>query len=107
MGFLNLHQNRTTGFIKRFVVHLKNSENSEMVLMAPNIDDENSTRQIAWIKSVFIPKITKWIVSMETDYEERKKSIFDAIESLSQINLTEYNQLYNDLKVKYGEHMVK
>lgn len=44
---------------------------------------------------------------METDYEERKKSAFDNVESLSLINLTEYNQLYNDLKLKYGEHMVK
>lgn len=107
MAFLNLHQNQTTGFIKRFVVHLKTDENTQMVFTAPNIIDENSQRQITWIKHVLLPKISKWAVSMEVDNDERKKTVFDTIESLSLINLTEYNQLYNDLKVKYGEHMVK
>lgn len=106
-GFLNLHQNLTTGFIKRFIAELKDCDTPEMILMAPNVVDENSTRQITWIKHVFIPKISKWIVSMEADCDERKKSAFDSVESLSLINLTEYNQLYNDLKTKYGEHMVK
>lgn len=104
---MNLNQNQTTGFIKRFVVHLKDFENAELIFMAPNVVDENITRQIPWIKHVFMPKISKWMVSMEDACEDRKKSAFDAIESLSLINLTEYNQLYNDLKVKYGEHMVK
>lgn len=107
VGFLNLHQNQTTGFIKRFVVHLKDFEIAEMIFMAANVADENITRQIPWIKYVFMPKISKWMVSMEINCEERKKSTFEGIESLSLINLTEYSKLYNDLKLKYGEHMVK
>lgn len=35
------------------------------------------------------------------------KCVFENIESLSQINLEDYIKLYNELKVKYGEHMVK
>lgn len=89
------------------MVQLNTSENLEMVFLAPNSTDENAMRQVTWMKHVFVPKVSKWIVSMEADDEERKKSAFDTIESLSLISLTEYNQLYNDLKVKYGEHMVK
>lgn len=54
-----------------------------------------------------MPKISKWLISVEPDNGDRQKSAFSTIESLSLINLTEYNQLYNDLKVKYGENMVK
>lgn len=35
------------------------------------------------------------------------KCEFENIESLSLINLEDYIKLYNELKVKYGEHMVK
>lgn len=76
-----------------------------MNLLAPNEANDNASRQTNWVKQVFTPKILKWIGSIDSD--ERKKSTFESIESLSLINLSEYNQLYNELKVKYGEHMVK
>lgn len=89
------------------MVELKTSANMEITFMTPNIIDENAMREVTWMKNVFLPKISKWIVSMEPDDKERKKSAFDTVQSISLISLTEYNQLYNDLKVKYGEHMVK
>lgn len=78
-----------------------------MSVLAPNEANENFTRQTTWIKHVFKPKVLKWIVSMEDDYEKKQKTAIDSVASLSLINLSEYNQLYNELKVKYGAHMVK
>ncbi|XP_031629782.1 probable tRNA (uracil-O(2)-)-methyltransferase [Contarinia nasturtii] len=109
-GFLNLLQNQTTGFIKKFVVHLSDSNNeltSEMVIKAANDGTDHFTRQSNWIKNVFFPKILKWITSMNDRYEDRQKSAIDGVESHSLINSSEYNELYNDLKAKYGENMVK
>lgn len=107
---MNLLHNQTTGFIKRFIIQLKDTDNShaDMILTVANEANENTTRQIAWITSIFMPKISKWLISMgQADNDDRQKSVFDTLDSLSLINLTEYNQLYNDLKVKYGENMVK
>lgn len=109
-AFLNLLHNQTTGFIKRFIIQLKDTDNAhaDMILTVPNKANENTSRQIAWITSIFMPKISKWLISMgQDDNDDRHKTVFDTLDSLSLINLTEYNQLYNDLKVKYGENMVK
>lgn len=108
VGFLDLFQSQTTGFIKKFIVQLTESDHeSSLCFLAPIHENENSTRQTKWIRHVFTPKILKWTASMQTNNDRRKKSAFDSIESLSLINLSEYNQLYNELKVKYGEHMIK
>lgn len=109
VAYLNLLKNQTTGFIKKFAIQLNDHEDgtSNMNVVAPNDADENFTRQLNWINSIFMPKISKWIISMDEQYADKPKSVFESIESLSLVNLTEYNQLYNDLKVKYGEHMVK
>lgn len=109
VAFLNLLHNQTTGFIKRFIIQLNGNEdeNAEMIATVPNEANENESRQITWISRIFMPKIAKWLTSIDQDDNERKKSSFDSLESLSLMNLTEYNQLYNDLKVKYGENMVK
>lgn len=106
---MNLLQNQTTGFIKKFIVQLNHNENdgAEMSIKIPNEDNENFSRQLTWLTGVFMPKISKWLISVEQDDKDRQKSAFSTLESLSLINLTEYNQLYNDLKVKYGENMVK
>lgn len=42
-----------------------------------------------------------------TNENLQAKCEFENIESLSLINLEDYIKLYNELKVKYGEHMVK
>lgn len=106
-------KNQTTGFIKQFKVQLDDQCGdgcAEMLVKVKvsNEDANNYLRQSTWIKSIFIPRILKWLVSINDDYKSIKsKSGFNCIESLSLINITEYNQLYHDLKVKYGEHMVK
>lgn len=109
MAFLSLLKNQTTGFIKRFKIKLNDLDDgrTEMVVNVSHEDATNFERQSAWTKSILIPKILKWTVSIEDHEMKTEKCEFNSIESLSLINITEYNQLYNDLKVKYGEHMVK
>lgn len=109
VAFLNLLQNQTTGFIKKFAIQLNDNANgvSDMNVIAPNDADDNFIRQSNWITSIFMPKILKWTISMDETYDEKSNSIFESLESLSLISLTEYNELYNHLKVKYGEEMVK
>lgn len=102
-------KNQTTGFIKQFAIQLipDDDGSARINVMAPNCTDENSKRQSNWIGNIFMPKISKWIISLEENYKEKSSSEFESIDSLSLIDLSEYNQLYNDLKVKYGENMVK
>lgn len=107
--FLSLLKNQTTGFLKRFKMKLNDTGNgsTEMFVNVSKEDANNFERQSTWIKDIFIPKILKWTVSIEDHEMKTEKCEFNSIESLSLINISEYNQLYNDLKVKYGEHMVK
>lgn len=72
-----------------------------------NHDDEMFERQSNWIKRIILPKLSKWMMSMDENYDKKSTADFSSIESLSLINISEYNELYNALKVKYGEHMVK
>lgn len=58
---------------------------------------------INWLKNVLFPKFIKW--SNEELNENRTKTV--NIQSLSQINIEVYNELYNHLKEKYGTHLVK
>lgn len=57
---------------------------------------------INWIERIFLPKIQKWI-----DSGACVQSDDQSIQSLALVDLHEYNELYNELKVKYGENMVK
>lgn len=109
VGFFNLVKNQTIEFIKRFVIQTKSLENGAInaEFLASSTADEHFTRQFNWLKSIFAPKIAKWNISMQSNDNAKPKSAFDAVESLTMINLSEYNQLYNELKVKYGERMVK
>lgn len=108
VAFLSLLKNQTTGFIKRFTIKLTDLENGRggMRVSVLNDDANNFARQSTWLSNIFLPKLVKWNVSID-DYDTKSKLEFSGIESLSLINLMEYNQLYNDLKIKYGEHMVK
>lgn len=61
-------------------------------------DDENKKKFLGWIKHVLLKKTYKWV----NEYDGNGN-----VDSLSLINLNKYNELYNHLKQKYGEHMVK
>lgn len=75
-------------------------------LIATALRDENRSadcenRLLNWIERIFLPKIRKWIESSAGAKRNQ------TIESLALVNVREYNELYNQLKIKYGENMVK
>lgn len=107
-AFITLSNSEATNFVKTFFIELKKDLKecrlSANALKRSTDSDECFTRQCGWVKHSYLPKIIKWMTSMEN---ENEKCEFENIESLSLINLSEYIELYNELKVKYGEHMVK
>lgn len=68
-------------------------------------DDSRSadyeTKLINWIERIFLPKMQKRIESTTAGQNEH------TMDSLTLVDLQKYNELYNRLKIKYGENMVK
>lgn len=59
----------------------------------------------SWLEKCFHPRFVKWCLSFVDDDDEQNGSA--RTESLALVDLEEYNQLYNELKEKYGLDMVK
>lgn len=78
---------------------MKINENNTISINCFGNDEtiENSTTN--WLRNVLFPKFVKWC--------NESGPIIKTVESLSQISIEEYNELYNKLKEKYGTHMVK
>lgn len=109
-AFVTLTGTEATSLQKSFYLELI-TQTDEPQLTATILNhstesDEHFTRHRGWIKHSFLPKLTKWMTSM-TKQNLQTKCEFENIESLSLIKLEDYIKLYNGLKVKYGEHMVK
>lgn len=106
-AFWNFKTNQINGFERAFVIALKNAKNNAGELNAsiinPNKCSEYAIRLTNQLKNVFLPKIAKW---MKYEHVQQNSTAY-SVESISLINLQEYNQLYNDLKIRYGEHMTK
>lgn len=66
-----------------------------------NRSTDSETKLINWIERTFLPKIQKWIESAAGGQNDQ------TMQSLALVNLQEYNELYNRLKMKYGMDMVK
>lgn len=66
-----------------------------------SIHSANDEKQKGWLQHVFFPKFLKWLEPFDDGHQDSK------IESLSLLNLGEYNTLYNVLKEKYGQNLVK
>lgn len=110
-AFLTLNGTEATSLQKSFYLELITQQTNQPHLTATILNhstesDEHFTRHHGWIKHRFLPKLTKWMTSMANENPQAKCE-FENIESLSLINLEDYIKLYNELKVKYGEHMVK
>ncbi|KAG4076749.1 hypothetical protein HA402_002036 [Bradysia odoriphaga] len=67
-------------------------------------DDESDKKVFVWIKHCLLPKLVKWCDQEES---ENGQGIVSNVPSLSLVNIEEYNDLYNELKTKYGLEMVK
>lgn len=106
-AFWNFKTNQINGFERAFVIALKNAKNNADELNAsiinPNKCSEYAIRLTNQLKNVFLPKIAKW---MKYEHVQQNSTAY-SVESISLINLQEYNQLYNDLKIRYGERMTK
>lgn len=68
------------------------------------IDDDVDKRVFTWIKHCLLPKLVKWC---NQDIEEDSQGLVSNVQSLSLVDIEEYNDLYNELKTKYGTEMVK
>lgn len=105
-AFLGLQNTESIDTSKKFIIEAKNRNNNAAELVVSVLKDGSEStdlleRDCKWIKHAFTSKVVRWIETME----DTEDSIIH--QSISLLNLEEYNQLYNDLKVKYGEHMVK
>lgn len=67
---------------------------------------ESVNTNSSWLDKCFLPRFRKWCTSF-CGQEELNTSAVQRVESLTLIDLEKYNQLYNELKEKYGIDMVK
>lgn len=68
------------------------------------IGEEPDNRVFTWIKHCLLPKLVKWC---DQELGVDSQGLVSNVQSLSLVNIEEYNDLYNELKVKYGLEMVK
>lgn len=106
VSFLPL--DRTSNVSKSFNLEIivENGIDGEGELIATTLRDENrsadcETKLLNWIERIFLSRIRKWIESSVGGQRDQ------SIDSLALVDLQEYNELYNQLKIKYGENMVK
>lgn len=106
VSFLPL--DRTSILSKSFNLEIvaANGTDGEGELIATLLpDNERSAdceaKLINWIERKFMPKMQKWIESAAGGQSDQ------TMESLALVDLQAYNELYNRLKIKYGEDMVK
>lgn len=99
---------RTSILSKAFKVEIvaDNRIDGSGKLIATLLTDENRSSDCKaklsnWIERTFLPKMQRWIEAGAGCQSDRQMN------SLALVNLEEYNELYNRLKIKYGENMVK
>lgn len=68
------------------------------------IGDEPDKRAFTWIKYCLLPKLVRWC---DHELGEDSQGTVSSVQSLSLVDVEEYNDLYNELKIKYGLEMVK
>ncbi|XP_064077307.1 LOW QUALITY PROTEIN: probable tRNA (uracil-O(2)-)-methyltransferase [Macrobrachium nipponense] len=62
---------------------------------------KSSDSNVLWLKNNVLPKIVKWATEVEDDGMKPERG------SLTLMNVQEYNELYQNLKVKYGQPLVE
>lgn len=74
-------------------------------ISAEAIGDELDKRIFTWMKHCLLPKLVKWCD--QEALADDSSGMISNVPSLSLVDIEEYNDLYNELKVKYGLEMVK
>lgn len=77
---------------------------SDNLISIEVIGDESDKKVFTWIKHCLLPKLVKWC---DQEVSEENQGIVSNVQSLSLVDIEEYNDLYNELKMKYGLEMVK
>lgn len=77
---------------------------SDNLISIDVIGDEVDTKIFTWIKHCLLPKMVKWC---DQELGEECQGFVSNVQSLSLVDIEEYNDLYNELKAKYGLEMVK
>lgn len=78
-------------------------EDKREIHLKYRIEDKIESSSKAWLKEQLFPKFIKWAESTKTNNDDSGL----VTSSLSLINIIKYNQLYQQLKKKYGPEMVK
>lgn len=69
-------------------------------IQVQHFDEWKNSSNLVWLKESFFPKILKWI-----ENENPKNNLING--SLQLVPCERYNDLYTNLKIKYGKEMVK
>lgn len=77
---------------------------SDNLISVEVIGDEFDNKVFTWIKHCLLSKFVKWC---DQELVEDSPGIVSNVQSLSLVDIEEYNDLYNELKTKYGLEMVK
>lgn len=105
-AFWNFRAEECLGFDRGFIINLNESDHYELSasILSPSDCEEYVLRLTNQLKNVTLPKMKKWMCN---DNEITCNTSVYNTGSISLINQQEYSRLYNELKVKYGEHMTK
>lgn len=77
---------------------------SDNLISIEAIGDELDKKVFTWMKHCLLPKLVRWC---DHELGEGSQGTVSSVQSLSLVDIEEYNDLYNELKVKYGLEMVK
>lgn len=75
------------------------------VISIEAIADESDKKLFTWMEHCLLPKLVKWCDQEPFDHDG--SGLVSNVQSLSLVDIEEYNDLYNELKLKYGVEMVK
>ncbi|XP_068210125.1 probable tRNA (uracil-O(2)-)-methyltransferase isoform X2 [Palaemon carinicauda] len=71
------------------------------VITGEDCEVNTSDSNVLWLKNSVLPKLAKWATEIEEDGTKPERG------SLTLLNVQEYNELYQRLKVKYGHPLVE
>lgn len=65
------------------------------------VEQEKEDPNISWLRKNVLPKVCKWALDVSDD------GVVEDRGSICLVNMQEYTQLYQELKIKYGKPLVK
>jgi tRNASer (uridine44-2'-O)-methyltransferase len=99
---LNLSGNSSKNLAPEFPYQLRYSPaTTELSICTPQPQESPfDPKSLVFLRSILFPKVQKWMANPIVDRA-------DSVRSLQLVNIVDYNQLYANLKEKYGSPMVE